>query len=132
MTVADNVEVSVSLRLTGTFDPDEVTASLGLVPTDQWRSGQAGPAPRLRRPSDGWVRQLNKGFGEVAPHIDQAARQLAKISTQLQQVVALPGVSGYLGIAVDSPADHWPEITLSAPTLALIAASGLSLDIDVV
>ncbi|GGN94243.1 DUF4279 domain-containing protein [Nocardia rhizosphaerihabitans] len=132
MTVEELVEVSVSLRLTGAFDPDEVTASLGLTPSDQWRSGQQGAAPKLRRSSDGWVLRLVTGAGQVGGQIDRAVGQLAQASGQLRGVLSDPEISGCLTVAVDAPPGRWPEITLSAATLAFLAPTGLSLDIDVI
>ncbi|MEV0682745.1 DUF4279 domain-containing protein [Nocardia sp. NPDC050378] len=56
-----HLRIAVSLRLTGAFDPAEVTAALGLAPTAHWRAGQTGPAPKLPRKSDGWVLGLSTG-----------------------------------------------------------------------
>ncbi|WP_446224820.1 DUF4279 domain-containing protein [Nocardia sp. IBHARD005] len=132
MTFEKLAGVTVSLRLTGTFEPDEVTAALGLTPSDQWRTGQQGAAPKLRRSSDGWVLRLPTGVGSVGEQIDRAVRQLAQVSPQLRNILSEQGMSGCLTVAVDAPAGCWPEITLSAATLAFLAPSGLSLDIDVI
>ncbi|MEV6063710.1 DUF4279 domain-containing protein [Nocardia asteroides] len=132
MTTDELAEVAVSLRLTGTFDPDEATAVLGLTPSDQWRAGQQGAAPKLRRTSDGWVLRLTTAVGQVGEQIDRATGQLAQISDQLQHLLSSPGLSGCLTVAVDIPEEQWPGITLSAATLTFLASSGLSLDIDVI
>ncbi|WP_406236165.1 DUF4279 domain-containing protein [Nocardia sp. NBC_01009] len=132
MTVEELVEVAVSLRLTGVFDPDEVTAALSLTPSNQWRSGQQGAAPKLRRSSDGWVLRLATGVGQVGEQIDRAVGQLAQVSGQLRHILSDQEMSGCLTVAVDAPAGCWPAITLSPATLAFLAPSGLSLDIDVI
>ncbi|MEV4209156.1 DUF4279 domain-containing protein [Nocardia salmonicida] len=132
MTVERLVEVTVSLRLTGIFDPDQVTAALGLAPSDQWRSGQQGAAPKLRRSSDGWVIRLAIGVGQVGEHVDRAVGHLAHLGGQLRHILSDQGMSGCLTVAVDAPADCWPTITVSPPTLVFLASSGLSLDIDII
>ncbi|MFF5032249.1 DUF4279 domain-containing protein [Nocardia salmonicida] len=132
MTVKELVEVAVSLRFTGAFDPNEVTTTLGLAPSDQWRSGQQGAAPKLRRSSDGWVLRLAAGVGQVDEKIDQAIGQLAQVSEQLRYVLSDQEISGCLTVAVDAPMNCWPAVTLSPATLAFLAPSGLSLDIDVI
>ncbi|MFD4356102.1 DUF4279 domain-containing protein [Nocardia sp. NPDC058518] len=132
MTDEKLVEVAVSLRLTGVFDPDEVTAALGLTPSDQWRSGQQGPAPKLRRSSDGWVLRLATGVGQVGEQVDRAVGQLAQVNGHLRHILLGQGMSGCLIVAVDAPAGCWPAITLSHATLEFLAPSGLSLDIDII
>ncbi|MGW4774826.1 DUF4279 domain-containing protein [Nocardia vinacea] len=132
MTAEELSEVTVSLKLTGTFDPDEVTAALGLAPFNYWRAGQQGAAPKLRRSSDGWVVRLEVSFGEVGEQVDRAVEKLAQVSTRLGHVLSNQGVTGCLTVAVDAGEEIWPTITLSAATLAFLASLGLSLDIDVI
>jgi len=131
MTVEELAEAAVSLKLTGSFDPGEVTAALGLAPSDQWRAGQRGAAPKLRRSSDGWVLRLGTAVGQVGEQIDRAVGQLAQTSEQLGHVLSTQGISGCLTVAVDAGEDGWPVVALSAATLAFLASSGLSLDIDI-
>ncbi|MBH0781422.1 DUF4279 domain-containing protein [Nocardia bovistercoris] len=132
MTVEELVEVAVSLRLTGSFDPDEVTAALGIVPSDQWRVGQQGQAPKLRRNSDGWVLGLGAVAGQVGEQIDRAVGQLAQIGEPLGRVLSTRGIAGCLTVAVDAGDDGWPVVLISAAALAFLASSGLSLDVDII
>ncbi|MGM7647464.1 DUF4279 domain-containing protein [Nocardia sp. JW2] len=125
-------EVVASLRLTGTFDPEEITAALCRVPTDQWRAGQAGPAPKLRRSSDGWVLESAAGAGHVGEQVDRALDELAPISDRLRHILSAREMSGCLSVAVDTDGQGRPVIALSAAALRLLAASGLSLDVDVI
>lgn len=58
--------------------------------------------------------------------------QLAQIRGELRGILSDQRISGCLIVAVDAPADCWPTITLSPETLAFLAPSELSLDIDVI
>ncbi|MEV0684284.1 DUF4279 domain-containing protein [Nocardia sp. NPDC050378] len=131
MTVGEQYEVAVSLRLTGEFEPDGVTAALGLAPSKQWRAGQPGGAPKLRRKSDGWVLKLVDNVGSVDDSIHQAVDRLEEINARLQPVVDDPNISGCLAVSVDAPANCWPSIILSNSTLSFLTSTRLSFDIDV-
>ncbi|WP_280221021.1 DUF4279 domain-containing protein [Nocardia neocaledoniensis] len=131
MTIGEYFEVAVSLRLTGAFEPERVTAALGLAPSKQWRTGQPGAAPKLRRSSDGWVLKLVDNVGRVDDSVQEAVDRLKEIDARLRPILDDPNISGYLAVSVDTPANCWPSIALSSSTLSFLASTGLSFDIDV-
>lgn len=132
MTAESTTAISTSLRLTGNFDPDEISRKLSLTPTSQWRAGDTGPAPSMHRPSDGWNLKFSGDEQTFATELERNVQTLIARSNQIREILAEPTATGYLMIAVDMDGDEWPELAISAETMSKLAHLGLSIDIDII
>ena len=126
-------QIATSFSLTGNFNPDELSRTLGLQPTRTWRAGDSVGKRSIDRADDG-------GAIEV-PRVDSldVADQIAKLLTILEarlsdlfivtakyKLVSIVACAVYVEAADGTPpAMHFPP-----ETIARLNEMGTSLDID--
>lgn len=76
--------------------------------------------------------ELATGAGHVGEQVDRALDLLGPMSDRLRRILSARETSGCLSVAVDADGRGRPVVALSAAALRLLAASGLSLDVDVI
>lgn len=124
-------EMSVALTFTGAgFDPDGVTATLGLEPTETWRFGDRILNTRLKREHDGW--SLSTGRKKEIELENQVRSILEKVQSRLNKVKS---VSDEHDLDVELAcvvyvADETPSMHLDSEVVELMAELGAEIDID--
>jgi hypothetical protein len=113
------------------FDPDEVTAELGIEPTKTWRRGES-LVPRMRpRGHDGWGLKFG---GEPSCSFESQLAQLIRLmQPRSQALTALYdrlGIRAHVTCEVLMEADA-PAICLDARMVAAMADLRADLEIDV-
>ncbi len=70
------IELIVRFRLTGEFDPDQITSDLGIPPSETWRKGDFVRSTIICRETDGWC--LNSALGKTAG-LEQQTKAILKM-----------------------------------------------------
>lgn len=126
-------EVSVTFGLRGArFDPDVVTARLGIEPTISYRVGDPIPGRSVPRREDGWI--VNVGPRETLdlPAMLLALReQLPIVADVLRQTCLELGVSPSIYCPVSPTPTLVPDITLPEDMVTWASALGASIGVDV-
>jgi Domain of unknown function (DUF4279) len=72
-------KISASFRLTGIdFDPEEITATVGIIPSKTWRVGDLiNPKAAIRYQHNGWsLKSKLENSAELEDHIKSVLEQL--------------------------------------------------------
>lgn len=123
--------IRVYFGLWGEFDPEEVTATLGVVPTATWRRGdRCSFSTTMAQKTNHWAfgTAEKEGF-DLPSHVEFVLQRLELVSTELNEVRERLGLTANLNCVV------WvgrPTPILSFPreTLQRISALGAGFDID--
>jgi len=94
------------------FDPDEVTARLGLTPTKSWRAGEVNPVTGRECKFDRWslysrlaaTAFLEEHLRDVLDQIEVRAEAVEAVSREFGASIALVAyyVAGFPGLHIDS------------------------------
>lgn len=116
--------IAVSARFLGQFEPDELTARLGVTPTETRASGGGRPAR--------WRLQLRfVDANELAPLLDDLRSQFASARCTLAEAGEPWGLTPLLAIGVEVTASDSPECVVPAEFVQWAAAQGAELDVDI-
>ena len=115
--------------VTGDFEPDSVTAALGLDPTDAWKKGSRNEATHYERKFSQWsLRSRLPDTEKLEDHIRDVLDQLAPYAERVQSLV------GKLQMGVIACVGHfhssYPGFTLERDIIIAMARMGLELDCD--
>ena len=113
------------------FDPDEVTATSGIVPSKIWRVGDLVVDQGTRRHrQNGW--SVQSGLGTDAALTDQIASVLSRLSTSWEYLCEL-GRSAQSGLqcTIYMYEAQGPETTIDPTVLRQLAELNASLDYDI-
>jgi Domain of unknown function (DUF4279) len=124
--------MSVSLWLgEGSFDPDDITAQIGLDPTVARRAGEIRSyGGRQRR--DQWGLRVGPRDGiEIEPLLDELHGQLVPRWSRLVAACSEGDLEPRIYCPVELKSTLTPSLRIEAATLEWIVALGAVLDIDV-
>lgn len=125
--------VSTVLRLWGgRFDPDLVTARLGVEPTSRYRTGDAISQGLGRRRRDGWVVHIGpRATLDVEAMLTELRERLEVSAEVVRETCADLGISPGIYCAVSPTSRVTPAIMFSAEVVAWASALGASIEVDV-
>jgi hypothetical protein len=114
--------------LHGEFDPDAITARVGIKPTEVWRKGDLHPRNRLERKLSHWaLRSRLSDNDSIESHISDVLLQLSmneiefiKLSTEIGGCMQLVGYFH----------DGYPGLNFSSELVLGLAKFNLSIDFD--
>jgi len=114
--------------LYGDFDPDTITAQLGINPSESWRKGDLHPRRQYERKQSHW---------SLYSRLDESAALEEHIIDVLEQLDAKPDIvqelcTLYQGCMqlVGFFHDNYPGLRLEQEHIKRIAESGLMIDVD--
>jgi hypothetical protein len=114
--------------LTGSFDPEEITARAGVDSSDSWRAGDLHPRTRRERKSSGWSlhsrlprsEPLEAHIKDVLARLDQNPEGFASLSRDHGGCMQLVGYFH----------EGYPGLNFDADLVAGLGRYGLSVDFD--
>ena len=121
-------EYRAYFTLVGDFEPEEVTVSLGILPTEAWKKGDRNERTHLERKFSRWSlysrlepsakleEQVEDVLAQVRPVADKVASILTKFEGWMQLV-------GYFN-------ESFPGLTLAAGTVIELASLNIAIDFD--
>jgi len=113
---------------TGEFDPADITARVGVEPTECWRRGDVSPRTRMERKFSRWSLYTRLSQREMLEaHIRDVLSQLDANRAAFQQVSREFGACLQL---VGEFYTEYPGLHLDADIVAGLAAYSLSVDFD--
>jgi hypothetical protein len=126
-------EVWVSLSIMGApFDPDAVTARLGVEPTSHHRTGDPILGDQGRRRRDRWRVTIGpRDTIEIGGMLSELLVHMAPGEDKLRQVCAELGVEATLTCAVEPKSSLTPYIFFPRDVVRWAASHDVALDIDV-
>jgi len=125
--------IRVALSLTGSeFSPEEVTKTLGLHPTEEWRKGETIGRTALKRKHNGWVLSLpiekTIEFGDL---LEKLIDMIDPFRDRISTLVLESELDIEISCAIYFE-DETPVLNLPADLLNRISALGADLDIDLI
>jgi hypothetical protein len=126
--------ISTTLRVMGNFEPELLTAELGIDPTRYWRKGDPrGGSPVLRFAEDGWALQVNKRPSlHLEEELSVALALLRPRAARFKDALRMRSLRAQLCFGVEVDGLQYPSISLRAEEIAEVADLGVSIDIDIV
>jgi len=126
-----NVWVSLTI-MGGSFDPDLVTAKLGVEPTSHYRAGDSIKDGKGRRRSDRWrvtigpreTLKIDTMLSELLTHVAPGEDKLLAVCTEL-------GVEATLTCAVEPTSALTPYILFPSDVIRWAADHDVEIDVDV-
>jgi hypothetical protein len=114
--------------ITGEFDPAEITARVGVIPTDSWKKGDLHPINRLERKFSRWslYSRLERSC-TIEDHIADVLNQLSKNAEGFRSVSLEFGAQ--LDVIGHFHTDY-PGLVLGREQVAAIAEFALKVDFD--
>lgn len=114
------------------FDPDLVTARLGVEPTSRYRSGDPTPGGFGRRRRDGWIVRIGpRETLDVAAMLDELRGRLTVSSAVVRETCGELGLVPDIECAVSPTSRLTPIITFPPEIVAWVNDLGASIDVDV-
>jgi hypothetical protein len=116
----------------GPFDPDVISARLGVAPSSQHRTGDPIHLGRGRRRHDRWrVTVGPKGTLEIGEMIDELRRRLQPATSALQEVCAEFGLRPLIICAVEPTSSKTPNILFPSAFVRWAAEIRCGISVDV-
>jgi hypothetical protein len=114
--------------VTGEFDPQKITARLGLQPTVCWNKGDRNERTQLERKFSRWslYTRLDRGMA-LETHVDDVIEQLEPAREKV--VDLLQSVEGGVTLVGHFHRDY-PGLYFDASTIARLATLKLGMDMD--
>lgn len=124
--------VSVSFRLGGSaFDPEAVTARLGVEPTLRYRAGDHISGGIGRRRSDGWIVRIGPREAlEVGRMLDELQERLPLPSSVVAEACVEFGLVPWIYCAVEPTSRRTPSLVFSREVIAWVQEVGAFIDVD--
>jgi cytochrome c peroxidase len=114
--------------VTGDFNPIDITARLGLSPTESWAKGDRNEQTHYERKFSRWSLYSRLGRdASMESQVDDVLEQLQEIKDAVKNV--LGELSGGMQLVGHFHRDY-PGVHFEVSTLSKLAALNLSLDMD--
>jgi hypothetical protein len=126
-------QIRAHLRITGDFDPDEVTNMLGINPHSAWRKGDSRPQRANENFSfSNWSIGVPK---RVTPYLDEVVEELMTLLADKADHIArfciLQKLNVSLVCVLEFDIEETPAVTLSDYQVAWLSSIGAGVDIDI-
>jgi hypothetical protein len=126
--VTKDNEYYAYFTVSGEFDPHEITASIGLKPTDYWRKGDRNEKTHLERKFSRWslYSRLDPS-ASLENHLKDVVEQLEPVNTA---ILSLPAeLKGNVQLVGYFHSD-FPGLVFESTVISRLAALNLGFDCD--
>ena len=114
--------------VSGDFDPAEITALLGMAPSDSWKKGDVSPKTRLERKCGRWslysrltgASSLEEQIADVIQRLEPHVEAISDLGTKFETVMQLVGYFH----------SYYPGFALDQETIVKLARLRLGIDCD--
>jgi hypothetical protein len=133
MTVDALPHVWLSLTIMGgDFDPDELTARLGIVPTSHHRAGDPIVGDKGRRRQDRWRVTIGpRDTVQIGGMLDELLARMAPGSERMKELCGELGLEATLTCAVEPVSAETPSVYFPSAVVQWAADQCVAIEVDI-